>query len=74
MATFVGELPASLLLSVDMCKTDIVDAKFEVFSVLHDCDGILEHVESVIEGAFKLLSFLNHDAVSEHPSLPTHLR
>ena len=62
-----------MLLSVDVRKTDVVDAEFEVFSVLHDCYGILEHVESVIEGAFVLLSFLNHDAVSENPSLATHL-
>ena len=65
----IDELVLCLLLCVDMREAHVVNAKFEVLTVLHNCHWKSHHVELVGECSLKLLFVCNEHAVSEHSPL-----
>ena len=57
-----------------MRKADIVNAKLEVLSMLHDCHSMVHDMESVAKSSFKLLFVTNEHTISKHSSLAAQFR
>ena len=66
-----GKFVFGLLLRVQMTKTDIVNAQFEVFTVLHHAKTVVQHGKRVHKWALKLLFVRYQDSISQNSSPPT---